>query len=98
MCDVDRYYHCACVVDVCAVLCCFGLSLYSLTMMKEFIEMLYLQEMELGERKLIPLNVRGLSNFKKRKSILAWCKKQKLDIIFFQGNTLEYSERKTMEN
>ena len=38
----------------------------------------------MGEFKLISLNVRGLSNFKKRKSILSWCRKQKVDIIFLQ--------------
>ena len=40
--------------------------------------------MGLGEFKLISLNVRGLSNFKNRKSILSWCRKQKVDIIFLQ--------------
>lgn len=40
--------------------------------------------MGLGELELISLNVRGLSNFKKRRSILTWCRKQKVDIIFLQ--------------
>ena len=75
-------------VEVCAVLCCFELRLYSLaeTMLKEsicscifaiqVIEILYLLGMRLGEFKLISLNVRGLSNFKKRKSILSWCRRK----------------------
>jgi len=32
----------------------------------------------------ISLNVRGISNFKKRKTIFTWCKKQKADFIFLQ--------------
>ena len=43
--------------------------------------MLYLLGMGLGGFKLISLNVRGLSNFIKRKSILSWCRKQKADIF-----------------
>ena len=47
--------------------------------------MLYLLGMGLGEFKLISLNVRGLSSqFEKRKSILTWYRKQKVDIIFLQ--------------
>ena len=34
--------------------------------------------------KLISLNVRGISNFKKRKMIFTWCRKKKPDIIFLQ--------------
>ena len=34
--------------------------------------------------KLISLNVRGISNFKKRKMIFTWCRKQKADIMFLQ--------------
>jgi exonuclease III len=52
--------------------------------MQQFTEILYLLGMGLGEFKLISLNVRGLSNFKKRKSILTWCRKHKVDIIFQQ--------------
>ena len=46
--------------------------------------MLYLLGMGLGGFKLISLNVRGLSSFEKRKSILTWCRKQKVEIIFLQ--------------
>lgn len=34
--------------------------------------------------KLLSLNVRGLGNFKKRKTIFSWCKRQKADLIFLQ--------------
>ena len=34
--------------------------------------------------RLISLNVRGLSNFKKRRMIYTWCKKKNTDIIFLQ--------------
>ena len=34
--------------------------------------------------KLLSLNVRGISNFKKRKTIFTWCRKQKADFIFLQ--------------
>ena len=34
--------------------------------------------------KLLSLNVRGLSNFKKRRAVFTWCRKQKASIIFLQ--------------
>ena len=34
--------------------------------------------------KMLSLNVRGLSNFKKRRSIFAWCRKQNANRIFLQ--------------
>ena len=34
--------------------------------------------------KLLSLNVRGLSNFHKRRAIFSWCRKQKPDLIFLQ--------------
>ncbi|KAL9961456.1 hypothetical protein ACROYT_G030398 [Oculina patagonica] len=34
--------------------------------------------------KLLSLNVRGLSNFRKRRAIFTWCRKQKADLIFLQ--------------
>ena len=33
---------------------------------------------------LISLNVRGISNFRKRRIIYTWCRKRKADIIFLQ--------------
>ena len=34
--------------------------------------------------RMLSLNVRGLSNFKKRRAIFAWCRKQNANIIFLQ--------------
>lgn len=34
--------------------------------------------------KLVSLNVRGLRNFRKRRAIFTWCRKQKADLIFLQ--------------
>ena len=34
--------------------------------------------------KIVSLNVRGLSNFKKRRVIFTWCRKMESDIIFLQ--------------
>ena len=34
--------------------------------------------------KLISLNVRGLNNFQKRRTLFTWCRKRKADVIFFQ--------------
>ena len=36
------------------------------------------------EFNFLSLNVRGLSQLKKRKAVLTWCKKQKADVIFLQ--------------
>ena len=44
--------------------------------------------------KLLSLNVRGLSNFQKRRVIYTWCRKQKADIIFLQ----EMHSTETTEN
>ena len=34
--------------------------------------------------KLISLNVKGLSNFRKRRTIFLWCRKRKADLVFLQ--------------
>ncbi|CAH3187433.1 unnamed protein product, partial [Porites lobata] len=34
--------------------------------------------------KLVSLNVRGISNFTKRRTIYTWCRKQKADFVFLQ--------------
>ena len=34
--------------------------------------------------KLVFLNVRGLNNFHKRRTLFTWCRKRKADVIFFQ--------------
>jgi len=36
-------------------------------------------------RKLLSLNVRGLSNYQKKRAIFTWCRKQKADLLFLQG-------------
>jgi len=38
----------------------------------------------MGDFRMLLLNVRGLSNFKKRQAIFAWCRKQNANIIFLQ--------------
>ena len=34
--------------------------------------------------KLVSLNVRGINNFHKRRTIFTWSRKRKADVIFFQ--------------
>ena len=34
--------------------------------------------------KFLSLNVRGISNFRKRRTTFTWCKTQKVDVIFLQ--------------
>ena len=34
--------------------------------------------------KLLSLNVRGLGNFRKRRAIFAWCRKENADLIYLQ--------------
>ena len=34
--------------------------------------------------KLVSLNVRGISNFRKRRAIFSWCRKRKTDFMFLQ--------------
>ena len=34
--------------------------------------------------KLVSLNVRGISNFHKRRTMFTWCRKRKADIIFLK--------------
>ena len=38
----------------------------------------------MGDFRMLSLNVRGLSNFRKRRAISAWCRKQNAHIIFLQ--------------
>jgi len=38
----------------------------------------------MGDFRMLSLNLRGLSNFKKRRAIFAWCRKQNAHIIFLQ--------------
>ena len=34
--------------------------------------------------RLLSLNVKGISNFRKRRVVFTWCRKQKADVIFLQ--------------
>jgi len=34
--------------------------------------------------KLVSLNVRGVSNFKKRRTIFTWCPRRNVDVIFYR--------------
>ena len=47
--------------------------------------------------KMMSLNVRGLSNFKKRKLIFSWCRKTKSDIIFLQETHSKFEVEKQWE-
>ena len=47
-----------------------------------------------GNLALISLNVKGLSNFKKRRMLYTWCRKKNTDIIFLQ----ETHSTKEVEN
>ena len=38
----------------------------------------------MGDFRMLSLNVRGLSNFNKRRAIFAWCRKQNAHIVFLQ--------------
>ena len=41
-------------------------------------------KMVLNTCKLFSLNVRGINNFRKRRTIFTWCRKEKVDLIFLQ--------------
>ena len=53
--------------------------------------------MVLDTCKLISLSVRGINNFRKRRTIFTWCRKQKADLIFSAGNSFKERLWKTME-
>ena len=46
--------------------------------------------------KIASLNVWGVSNFKKRRTIFTWCRRKNADVIFFAGNAFKKSNRKSM--
>ena len=48
--------------------------------------------------KLLSLNVRGISNFKKRKTIFTWCRKQKADFTFLQETHSKIDSEKCWRN
>ena len=44
--------------------------------------------------KLVSLNVRGINNFHKRRTIFNWCRKRKADVTFLQETHLKEESRK----
>ena len=48
--------------------------------------------------KLLSLNVRGINNFKKRKTIFTWCRKQKADFTFLQETHSKIDSEKCWRN
>ena len=48
--------------------------------------------------KLVSLNVRGVNNFHKRRTIFTWCRKRKADIIFLQETHLRKELEKQWMN
>ena len=55
-------------------------------------------EMSTTTCKLLSLNVRGISNFKKRKTKFTWCRKQKADYIFLQETHSKIDSEKCWRN
>ena len=50
-------------------------------------------EMGVESLKLVSLNVKGISNFHKRKTIYTWCRKKNADFSFFSRNTFKGRNR-----
>ena len=48
--------------------------------------------------KLVSLNVRGISNFHKRRTMFTWCRKRKADIIFLQETHSKKDSEKQWAN
>ena len=46
--------------------------------------------------KLVSLNVRGVSNFKKRRTIFTWCPRRNVDVIFYRKR-IQIKKRHSME-
>ena len=65
-----------CLQAVCALHMCLCMNLMSIIH-----AIIYMSSEKF---KLISLNVRGISNFMKRRTIFTWCRKKKGDIIFLQ--------------
>ena len=54
--------------------------------------------MSVTTSKLLSLNVRGISNFKKRRTTFTWCRKQKVDFIFLQETQSQIDSEKCWQN
>ena len=48
--------------------------------------------------KIVSLNVRGVSNFKKRRTIFTWCRKKNADVIFFYRKRIQIKQQKINGN
>ena len=48
--------------------------------------------------KLVSLNVRGINNFRKRRTIYTWCRKQKADFIFLQETHSKVDSERQWKN
>ena len=48
--------------------------------------------------KLVSLNVRGISNFHKRRTMFTWCRKRKADVIFLQETHSKEDLEKQLAN
>ena len=48
--------------------------------------------------KLVSLNVRGINNFRKRRTIYSWCRKQKADFIFLQETHSKHETERQWKN
>ena len=46
----------------------------------------YVLSINMVKGKLISLNTRGISNFRKRRTIFSWLRKQKPDVVFLQDS------------
>ena len=46
--------------------------------------------------KLVSLNVRGIGNFHKRRTMFSWCRKRKADLIFLQETHSKEDSEKQM--
>ena len=44
--------------------------------------------------KIMSLNVRGISNFKKRRTIFTWCRRKSADVIFFYKKRTQTKQQK----
>ena len=48
--------------------------------------------------KIVSLNVRGISNFKKRRTIFTWCRQKNADVIFLQETHSVLASEKQWKN
>ena len=54
--------------------------------------------MILDKCKVVSLNVRGINNFPKRRTIYTWCRKQNADFIFLQETHSKHETERQWKN